>query len=336
MNGRSRRQTLMPLATKVLNSGLVRTKFRITTAGACLWAAAFAQTTLAQSSPSPAKIEFEAASIRTNPPQPGFHFAADSASGGPGTADPGMFRCTKCTLATLIAKAFDLRAYQFPGKASLPETTFDITAKIPAGATPQDFLLMQQNLLRDRFGLRYQFKEKNLKGYHLTVGKNGPKLTESTGQPVAAPAWAGRGGAGESHSHSGPVSFGGTARLRASGQTTADLARMLSDQLSLPVDDKTGLTGKYDIALTWGDTNSRDGGHGAGGGDFGGGAGHGDHGGGGAGAPQGSPGAAPGEPNGPALLDAIQQQLGLKLVSSDQTTARILIIEHIDTTPSAN
>lgn len=309
----------------MLKSELMKTPFRIAVAAPLLLASALAQS---------ATPEFEAASIRTNPPQAGFHFAADSASGGPGTADPGMFRCSKCTLATLISKAFDLRAYQLPGKASLPDTTFDITAKIPAGATPEDFRAMQQNLLKERFGLRYEFREKSLKGYHLVVAKNGPKLTESTGQPMpqpaAAAAWAGRGG--EAHSHSGPISFGGTGRFRANNQTAADIARLLSDQLSLPVEDQTGLKGKYDLSLTWADTNSRDGGHG--GSDFGG-AGHGDHGG-GAAAPQAAPGALSGDSSAPALLDAVQQQLGLKLVPSDQTVARILVISHIDPTPSAN
>jgi uncharacterized protein (TIGR03435 family) len=168
----------------MLKSELMKTPFRIAVAAPLLLASALAQS---------ATPEFEAASIRTNPPQAGFHFAADSASGGPGTADPGMFRCSKCTLATLISKAFDLRAYQLPGKASLPDTTFDITAKIPAGATPEDFRAMQQNLLKERFGLRYEFREKSLKGYHLVVAKNGPKLTESTGQPMPQPAAAAAG-----------------------------------------------------------------------------------------------------------------------------------------------
>src|SRR4249920_463203 len=99
------------------------------------------------------KSEFDVASIHVNPPRVGFHFASDSSSGGPGSADPGMFRCSNCTLATLIGKAFELQNYQFPGRMSLAEGTFDITAKIPPGATRDEFLAMLQNLLKDRFGL---------------------------------------------------------------------------------------------------------------------------------------------------------------------------------------
>ena len=44
------------------------------------------------------KTEFEVASIKINSPPPGFHFVADAATGGPGTADAGMFRCSRCSL----------------------------------------------------------------------------------------------------------------------------------------------------------------------------------------------------------------------------------------------
>ena len=133
------------------------------------------------------KAEFEVASIKTNPPQPGFHFAADAATGGPGTADPGMFRCSRCSLATLIVKAFNLQPYQFPGRTSLTDNTYEILAKIPTGATAEEFSAMLQNLLKDRFGLTWHFQEKKMKGYHLVIAKDGPKLKESTGAPPPPP-----------------------------------------------------------------------------------------------------------------------------------------------------
>ena len=64
------------------------------------------------------KAVFEVASIKTNAPESGFHFAADAASGGPGTADPSMFRCARCSLATLIVRAFNLQQI---GRASCRE-----------------------------------------------------------------------------------------------------------------------------------------------------------------------------------------------------------------------
>ena len=272
--------------------------------------------------------EFEAASIRVSDPG-GFHFGSGSSTGGPGTGDPGLFRCSRCTLATLISKAWDLQDYQLPGRASLSGNTFEVMARVPAGTTDEAFHLMLQNLLKDRFGLAGHFSEKALRGYHLVVGKNGAKLEESTGgaRPAAAPQHGG--GQGGDHGHTGVIAFGGNARYRANNQTMADLARVLADQLGLPVDDQTGLKGKYDISLNWSGSNSQEANRRAGPG----GEGHGDHGGGGA---PGGGRRESGDVSGPALLDAVQSQLGLRLVRADQATARIFNIDHIQPLPTAN
>jgi uncharacterized protein (TIGR03435 family) len=269
--------------------------------------------TLAYSQTS-AKPEFEVASIKVNAPQTGFHFAADSASGGPGTADPGMFRCTGCSLATLIVKAFNLQPYQFPGRITLSANTYDIQARIPDGATQADFLAMLQNLLKDRFGLTWHFQEKMMKGYHLVVAKNGAKLKESTAPQHSGPT--------ESHKHSGVIAFGTSANFRAANQTTADLARVLSDQIGLPVDDETGIAGKYDISLRWSPTNAA-----AHAGDHSEGGGHGYHEGG---------AAPPGDTSGPTLFDALQQQLGLRLVPAEQAQARLFIVDRVSDHPTEN
>lgn len=287
-----------------------------------LLAAAYGQT--------PGKAQFEVASIKANAPQPGFHFASDAASGGPGTADPGMFRCTKCTLATLIVKAFNLQPYQFPGRASLTGNTYDIQAKIPAGATSEDFSAMLQNLLSDRFGLQWHFDEKRMKGYRLVIAKNGSKLKESTGASLAPGGHEYAAGQGDAHSHTGAVIFGTSASYRASNQTIAELARVLSDQISAPVDDETGLAGRYDILLRWSGTGAPHAGlHSDGG--FAGGSGHAGHES-GSGAPSGP---AP-DPPGPALFDALQQQLGLRLVSAEQTTARLFVVDRVAQRPTEN
>jgi uncharacterized protein (TIGR03435 family) len=36
------------------------------------------------------------------------------------------------------------------------------------------------------------------------------------------------------------------------------------------------------------------------------------------------------------LLDAVQSQLGLKLVPSEQTTAKIFVIDHVEKLPTGN
>jgi uncharacterized protein (TIGR03435 family) len=267
---------------------------------------------------TPDKAEFEVASIKASAPQSGFHFAADAASGGPGTTDPGMFRCSKCSLAVLIIRAFNLQPYQFPGRTSLTDNTYDIAAKIPAGATGEEFSAMLQNLLKDRFGLTWHFQEKTMKGYHLVIARNGAKLTESTDDQH-------RSGQAESHNHSGAVIFGTSASYRASGKTTAEIARVLSDHLGLPVDDETGLSGKYDVSLRWtGAASTHAGNHFDG-------AGHAGHDGGG-----GTPSGPAADPSGPTLFDALQQQLGLKLVPAEQALARLFVIDRVNQRPTEN
>lgn len=274
--------------------------------------------------------EFDAASIRANPPESGFHAAPESITGGPGSTDPGMFRCSKCTLATLISKAFELQNYQFPARASLTDHTFEVVARIPAGATPEAFHIMLQNLLKDRFGLAYHYTEKKLRGYQLVLAKNGSKLKESTDNPrpaVAEDKDTHQFGHGDAGARNGLSVFFGSARFRGDHQTTADVAQLLSDQLALPVNDQTGLAGKYDISLAWTGNVPHSGNHAEGAWSD---AGHGDHGGG------GGAGSMPREPSGPSLFDAVQAQLGLKLVPAEQTQVRVFAIDHVEPLPTAN
>ena len=196
---------------------------------------------------------------------------------------------------------------------------------------------MLQNLLKDRFGLAYHYKDKSMRGYHLVIAKNGSKLKESkerAGSPAAAPdGQHGYGqGQAQAHKHEGLVAFGGSATFRGDHKTTAELAQLLSDQLSLPVDDQTQLSGKYDVVLNWAGNSSQSGGNHA----AGGGAGHGDHGGGGPAGGAGGLGPKRGEESGPTLFEAVQSQLGLKLVPSEQTVARVFVVDHAEQLPTAN
>ena len=311
-----------PARPALVYSFLVRAIIRIALLAAALLVAAYGQTA--------GKAEFEVASVKTNAPQPGFHIAVDAVTGGPGTAEPGMFRCSKCSLATLIVKAFNLQPYQFPGRTSLTDNTYQILAKIPAGATVEEFSAMLQNLLKDRFGLIWHFQEKKMKAYHLVIAKEGPKLRESAGAFLPPAADQHRSGQSESHNHAGPVIFGASAIYRAANQTTADLARVLSDQIGLPVDDATGLPGKYDIFLRWSGAGAAHAGYHVDGA-WSGGAGHAGHEGGG-----GDASGAATDSSGPTLFDALQQQLGLKLVPAEQVLARVFVIDRVAQRPTEN
>ncbi|HLK64444.1 MAG TPA: TIGR03435 family protein [Bryobacteraceae bacterium] len=299
------------------------------TISAVLCARCYSQT------PDGLKPRFEVVSIQAAAPRIFFH-SSEAITGGPGSTDPGMFHCT-CTLGALVTKAFELHRYQFPGESSLPAGTFDIQAKVPAGTTQEQFLQMLQSLLKDRFGLAWHFEEKEMQGYQLVVAKNGPKLKESAApsEPSSSERYAGHGssGGGDQHggapAHPGLINFGGNARYRGDHQTMAELALMISNQIAKPVDDQTGLNGKYDILLTWsGDAAPHNHQEGAGGHAGG---GYGDH-----GEPAGASLSPTDRASGPTIFEAVQSQLGLRVVATKKSVARIFVVDHIEKTPTAN
>lgn len=247
-----------------------------------------------------------------------------------------MFTCTNCTLAYLITKAFALERYQFPGQMSLPDAAFDISARVPEGTTSEQFAVMLQNLLKDRFHLAYHYDKKPMQGYELVVAKNGPKLKESkepanppeaggTRQDVAENAWH---GGGHDGARPGLTIFNGQGKYRGEHQTMGDLARVISNQLAKPVDDHTGLQGKYDISLEWSDDGSHAASHPGGWGGFG---DHADQG----GTPQQGAGSTSDRASGPSLIGAVQTQLGLRL-ETKKATASMFIIDGVDKNPTAN
>jgi uncharacterized protein (TIGR03435 family) len=75
----------------------------------------------------------------------------------------------------------------------------------------------------------------------LEVGKNGPKLTASTGESLAT----------------GMLRrvVEGQVRISAKAQPLSELTRALENQLGPRVIDKTGLTGKYDFHLEFAPQN---------------------------------------------------------------------------------
>ncbi len=259
--------------------------------------------------------EFEVVSIKPVAPM-GFFHASDTSTGGPNTPDRARFHCT-CTLAALVSKAFDLQKYQFPGESSLPAGTFDVSAKIPEGTTQEQFLLMLQNMLKDRFGLAWHFEEKEMQGYQLVLGKGGPKLKESTD----AVSESQHGGGGH-EMHGGLINFNGQARYRGDHKTMQDLALLVSNQIMKPVADETGLRGKYDISLSWsGDPVPHNHVEGAGG--------YGDHG-------AAQPSTRQDDTAGMTIFEALQSQLGLKLLTTRKSMARIFVVDHVAKAPTEN
>ena len=138
----------------------------------------------AQPTPSP---RFEVASVRPIPD----HTPSDVSStrGGPGTTDPGRVTLTNQNLFYLVSYAF---SYTFGGESYriirpdwLPSAYFTVTATLPPGTTKEQYRLMMENLLIDRFHMVAHHETKPLDAYEMTIGKNGPKLTPSSAADTA-------------------------------------------------------------------------------------------------------------------------------------------------------
>ena len=99
------------------------------------------------------KPTFEVASIKPSEPiTPGTRTRI-GCTGGPGTTSPGIWTCQNLPIGALITMAYDLRRYQFSPPDWMRLEHFEISAKIPPGTTKEQFRLMQQNLLAERFKL---------------------------------------------------------------------------------------------------------------------------------------------------------------------------------------
>ncbi len=190
------------------------------------------------------------------------------------TPDPGRFRCSHLTLSDLLLDANGIKDYQLSGPAWMKDQSFDITAKVPAGATKEQTRQMLQRLLTDRFQLTLHRETRDTAVYALEVAPGGPKLKESdyvppqTTQPpdpdrarklVQEQVEAMRNGGPPQPPKPGHLNWStnnGVNRIAGSGQTIARLVETLSEQLDHPVVDQTGLTGKYDDSIEFASMNA--------------------------------------------------------------------------------
>jgi uncharacterized protein (TIGR03435 family) len=210
----------------------------------------------------------------------------------------GTLRLAGVPLRMLIMQAYDVKAFQISGGPDWIRTDrWDIMAKSEGveGRLPQAREYpMMQALMADRFQLKIHKETKEMPVYALVVDKKGSKLAVHT--------------AGESQIRTG----NGSLSIKKGGM--AWLAALLSRELGRVVIDQTDLTGEYDYKLEW-TPDPREGG------------------------PEsiGLPPEPPrprAETNGPSIFTAIQEQLGLRLVSQ-KGPVEIVVIDSVEK-PSAN
>ena len=176
---------------------------------------------------------------------------------------------------------------------------YDINATPDREGTPSadQVRLMIRKLLTERFQLKFHHDKRELSAFVLTVAKDGPKLRPA--QPNGNLH-----GIGMQPAPAGALLFANNSPIPA---FTSFLQSMVLDR---PVVDQTGLTGRYDMTITFTPDDSLFNGH----------------------PPVPKP--ADGVEPAPSLFEAMQQQLGLKL-TAEKTQVDVLAIYPVEK-PSAN
>ena len=290
---------------------------------------------LGQSANAPAtELKFEVASVRISPPVSGNNFPPlIGPRGGPGTDDPGQLMIGFTMMKPLLVRAFGVRTTRIAGPAWLDSNQgdhFDIIAKVPAGASNDDANVMLQNLLVERFGLKFHRETREMQGYELVVGKDGLKMKESetaatppasppSGSPPQPPRFE-RDGNGIPQLPPGRVGMmvmggaNGRDTISARQQPISQLTTFLENRLGKPVVDKTGLTAKYDFGFAFEGGGQANGFATAGG--------------------PGQPADQARDPV-PSLSTAVQQELGLRL-DQKKVPVQVLVIDRLERVPSDN
>lgn len=199
-----------------------------------------------------ARPEFEVASIKQSAPlgttqvRAGMHI------------DGAQVSWALLSLNDYIGSAYKVKNYQISGPEFLASDRFDITAKLPAGATPKDTAAMLQALLEDRFHLKLHRENKDFPVYGLVVGKGGVKIPESTPNQHKEEQSAGgeRSVFADSQASGTTVNYGngsnftvGANKFEGRKLTPAIMAAVLARFADRPVVDMTDLKGSYDFVL---------------------------------------------------------------------------------------
>ncbi len=275
--------------------------------------------------------QFDVASIRQS------KFSGNAQSNiplGPGdtyVSTGGFFKATNLPLITYIAFAYKIMGSQtqyalaqFPKWVS--ENTFDIEARVDGNPTKDQMRLMVRSLLEERFKLKIHTETRQVNVFALEFvnpGLTGPMLRRhSTDDSKCSQTLSDRPSSDSpSSSHPAisdafPDVCGGIFQLVPSapehlriGARNVDMqliAKSLpSRELNRPVIDQTGAGGKFDFSLEWSPDRVT---------------------------AQGAD-AIP-DTSGPGLMQAMKEQLGLKLIAT-KTPMDVLVVDHIEM-PSEN
>ena len=194
----------------------------------------------------------------------------------------GRLKIANGALRQIIETAwYEYRDFQILGGPSwLNSERYDISATSQSQGAKDGIPEIRkelQTLLRERFELRVHTETRELPLYRLVPAKSGPKI-ESADAAVSGP----------------PGIQSSCGRMIGTSSTMANLAVYLSRQLHRPVEDDSGLAGKYSFGFEW--------------------------------TPDDLPCSPPTE--GPSLFTALQEKLGLRLESA-KGPQQVLVIDSV-------
>ena len=253
---------------------------------------------------------FSVASVRPSSPDEESH----------GSVQADGFFTTAMTVKQLIAYAYGMgydgelaaaprwvATDRFAIEAKLDEAQVGALRPLSRGDREEQMRLMMQSLLAERFKLKVRFENKEQPVYELVVAKGGLTCAKDTSSPpaIADPSrprfrWSAAPAPPPPPPGTTPPSAEEARRLaqsmhmRTRGWPFWLVVASLSHQPELDgraVLDKTGLDGSYDCEMTWSQEGS--------------------------------------EGTGPSFFSAVQDQLGLKLVST-KGLVETLVVERVE------
>jgi uncharacterized protein (TIGR03435 family) len=226
-------------------------------------------------------VQFEVASIK-----PSSADGSNVSSGG--KSGQGRLTMSNVTLKRCIMGAYGVGPNQIMGGPKwLDSDRYEIVAKAEEPVGDATLMTMLQALLAERFKLAIHREARTIEAFVLEVAKNGPKLAKA-----------------EQEESSTQNSRG---LIDARKITMDRFAEVLSRQMDLPVVNRTGLEGSFNLKLEWTPESRRP---------F-------------------KPGASDAAiDSGPSIFTAIQEGLGLHL-RSQKTPVDVLVVDHAEK-PSEN
>jgi len=189
-----------------------------------------------------ARPEFEVASVKRN-----------LSGSRPWLVPPveGRFTATNVTLRLLIRVGWPQKVSG--GPSWVVTDGYDVSAVAPEpNVSSDDFSLMMQNLLKDRFALRVHTETHDARVYVLLPAKNGLKLPDARLEPCIY---------GRKAPDTNPQA--GCAGMNVTPESIMNekvsmlwLASVLAGVLGRPVLDRTGFTGSFKVRLEYSSTDT--------------------------------------------------------------------------------